>query len=116
MKTGDQDLNKAQQPGLRAKGGLNHHFSDDEEEDEDANEALIDGAELNIPPLEDPVVQDIPLDANAAPVEPPKPNYIAVMGPQGEDLLQYFDKNYVAIERVVSTTIIFPVIHPRQAK
>lgn len=109
-------MNQGQQPGLRGKGGLNHHFSDDEEEDEDANEALIDVAELNIPPLEDPMAVDNPLGTNAAQLEPPKPNFIAVKGSNGEDLLQYFDKNYAAVERVVSTTIIFPVIHPRQAK
>lgn len=69
---------KASQPGLRVKGGLNHHFSDDEEEDEDGNEAMIDVAELNIPPLDDPLALDNPLNANQALLEPPKPNYIAV--------------------------------------
>jgi hypothetical protein len=77
---------------------------------------MIDVAELNIPPLDEPAGPQNAENANAGPMEPPKPNYIEVKGPLGEDFLQYFDKNYVAIERVVSTTIIFPVIHPRQAK
>lgn len=77
---------------------------------------MIDVAELNIPPLDDPIAPENASNANAAPAEPPKPNFIAVKDPSGEDLLKYFDKNYVAVERVVSTTIIFPVIHPRQAK
>ncbi len=39
---------------------------------------MIDVAELNIPPLDDPLALDNPLNANATPQEPPKPNYIAV--------------------------------------
>ena len=34
----------------------------------------------------------------------------------GEDLIQYFEKNFVGVERILSTTVVFPVIHPRQAK
>ena len=45
-----------------------------------------------------------------------KPSNIKVEGPNGEDLTQYFDKNFTAVERLLSTTVIFPVIHPRQAK
>jgi hypothetical protein len=39
---------------------------------------MIDVAELNIPPLDDPLVLENALNANSAPQEPPKPNYIAV--------------------------------------
>jgi hypothetical protein len=49
-------------------------------------------------------------------VELPKITHIRVEGLDGEDLIQYFDKNFAIIERVLSTTLIFPVIHPRQAK
>lgn len=76
---------------------------------------MIDVAELNIlPPLDE--VDPQALDANAPLAEPPKPNHIAVYDSSGEDLLQYFDKNYSAVERVISTTVMFPVIHPRQAR
>lgn len=53
---------------------------------------------------------------DGAALEQVKPTFIKVESPDGEDLTQYFDKTYVAVERVLYTTLIFPVIHPRQAK
>jgi len=41
---------------------------------------------------------------------------IKVEDSKGEDLTQYFDKNFVAVERVLSATMIFSSVHPRQAK
>jgi len=41
------------------------------------------------------------------------PKMLEVFDEKGEDLRQYFDKNYVIVERVLSTTLIFPVVHPR---
>ena len=68
--------------------GLHHHFSDDEEEDEEANEALIDVAELNIiPPIDNPEVIADPNNPQATAIEVPKPNFISVTGPDGEDLI-----------------------------
>jgi hypothetical protein len=76
---------------------------------------MIDVAELNIlPPLDE--IEPLALDLNVAPSEPPKPSHLSAIGPNGEDLLQYFEKNYLIVERVISTTVVFPVIHPRQAK
>ena len=39
--------------------------------------------------------------------------HLRVEGLNGEDIMQYFDKNFTAVERILSTTQIFPVIHPR---
>lgn len=73
---------------------------------------MIDVAELNIlPPIDEDAAHVV--DANAALVEPPKPTHIAVFSEQGEDLIQYFEKNFVGVERILSTTVVFPVIHPR---
>lgn len=48
---------------------------------------MIDVAELNIPPLDDLAAPENALNPHALPAEPPKPNFIAVKGPSGEDLL-----------------------------
>ncbi len=85
----------------------NHHFSDDDEEEED-EEAAIKGIPLPILPV---VIEVLP-DGNQL----LKPTFIKVEGPDGEDLTKFFDQTYTAVERVLSTTLIFPVIHPRQAK
>ncbi len=99
---------------------MHHHFSDDEEEEDD-NEAMIDVQELNI--LNDDInaqaisqINPASSDAIVPNNEPSKPSHLQVIGPDGEDFTQYFDKNFVAVERVLYTTVIFPVIHPRQAR
>lgn len=90
---------------------MHHHFSDDDEEEEE-NEAMADIEALaNLPPLINEQG-----DAPQQPVELLKPQYLPVEGPNNEDLTEYFDKSYVAIERILYTTLLFPVIHPRQAK
>ena len=98
---------------------MHHHFSDDEEEEEDNNEAMIDVQELNILDGDINAIQNNALSEAASPEgvpqnnEPSKQTHLNVIGPDGEDFTQYFDKNFVAVERVLSTTVIFPVIHPR---
>lgn len=84
-----------------------HHFSDDEEEEEEEEDAAIKGIPLPILPMPSDEVLDSP-DAL-----PPR---IRVEAPNGEDLTAFFDKNYVAIERILSTTLLFPVIHPTKTK
>jgi hypothetical protein len=92
---------------------MNHHFSDDDEEEEE-NEAMADVEALEIPM---PIIPTLAEGEQAlVPVEAPKPQFISVIGPNDEDLTQYFDKTFVAVERILSSTQIFPVIHPRQAK
>lgn len=72
-----------------------HHFSDDEEEEEEDEDAAIKG--INVP--------DIPIIIEDTPAqEATRPSYIEVFAPDGEDLTKYFDKNYAAVERVLSTT------------
>lgn len=60
-----------------------------------------------LPDLRDPFVDLVP----SKPVR-----YLEVKDEKGEDLTQFFDKNCIVIERILSTTLIFPVIHPRQAR
>jgi hypothetical protein len=58
---------------------------------------------------------DIPIVADGSELKE-KPKLIEVLDSNGEDLTQYFDKNYVMVERILSTSMIFPVVHPRQAR
>lgn len=91
---------------------MNHHFSDDDEEEEPI-EVLADVDAMDLP-LPVPLPQgDV---GEAAVVEVKKPQFLSVISPDGEDLTLHFDKTFVGIERILSTTQIFPVIHPRQAK
>jgi len=72
-----------------------HHFSDDEEEEEDDEDGAIKGIPLPIIPMpSDEVVEN----------EEVKIQKIKVESPEGEDLTTYFDKNYIIVERVLSTT------------
>lgn len=91
---------------------MHHHFSDEDEEEEN-NEAMADIEALNIQPLL-PTMENMGL--LPADFIPEAPKFLAVKGSDGEDLTTYFDKSFVEVERVLSTTHIFPVIHPRQAK
>lgn len=94
--------------------GMNHHFSDDDEEEEPI-EVLADVDALELP-LPVPLEQAEGVEPLAAPVEIKRPQFLTVIGPDGEDLTLHFDKTFVGVERILSTTQIFPVIHPRQAK
>jgi hypothetical protein len=58
---------------------------------------------------------DIPIVAEGLEIKE-KPKLIEVLDSNGEDLTQYFDKNYIMVERILSTSMIFPVVHPRQAR
>jgi hypothetical protein len=58
---------------------------------------------------------DIPILAEGLEVME-KPKLIEVLDSNGEDLTQFFDKNYIMVERILSTSMIFPVVHPRQAR
>ena len=68
---------------------------------------MADVEALEIQPLL-PTMENMGLiqhDANALlAMEPPKPQFLQVIGPDGEDLTTYFDKTFVGVERILSTT------------
>ena len=79
---------------------MNHHFSDDDEEEEPIEVlADVDALELPLPVLADPGAEPL-----QAPVEIKKPQFLTVIGPDGEDLTLHFDKTFVGVERILSTT------------
>jgi hypothetical protein len=86
------------------KPQTNHHFSEDEEE-EDEDEAGL--RNISLPDIAS-VIEEVD--------EKEKPKFLKVEDSKGEDLSQHFDKNFIVVERVLSTTMIFPIIHPRQAR
>lgn len=72
-----------------------HHFSDDEEEEDEDEDGAIKGIPLPILPMpSDDLVEN----------EEAKVQRIKVEGADGEDLTAHFDKNFVIVERVLSTT------------